>query len=99
MVSGSIAVLVWRLLKSGDPDSMGLASITAVVWTSACFGIVLEGPMGAVIFWTVLGLANTRLRQVPSKSGAPSKREGPSAESEDWPVAKAGAFDIQSGNP
>jgi hypothetical protein len=99
MVSGSIAVLVWRLLKSGDPDSMGLASITAVVWTSACFGIVLEGPMGAVIFWTVLGLANTRPRQVAGESVVPAETARPNAESEDWPVAKAGAFDIQSGNP
>lgn len=30
-------------------------------WTilaSACFGVVLEGPMGATIFWTLLGLAH-----------------------------------------
>jgi hypothetical protein len=29
-----------------------------VILTSACFGVVLEGPMGAVVFWSVLGLAN-----------------------------------------
>jgi O-antigen ligase len=31
------------------------------VWailTSACFGVVLEGPMGAVLFWTSLGMAS-----------------------------------------
>jgi len=28
------------------------------IFTSACFGVVLEGPMGAVVFWTLLGLAN-----------------------------------------
>lgn len=29
-----------------------------VVFLSACFGVVLEGPMGAVVFWTLLGTAN-----------------------------------------
>ena len=28
------------------------------IFTSACFGVVLEGPMGAVVFWTILGLAS-----------------------------------------
>lgn len=28
------------------------------IFVSACFGVVLEGPMGAVVFWTALGLAN-----------------------------------------
>ncbi len=28
------------------------------IFFSACFGVVLEGPMGASIFWTLLGLAN-----------------------------------------
>jgi hypothetical protein len=33
----------------------------ACVWTilvSACFGVVLEGPMGAVVFWSLLGILN-----------------------------------------
>jgi hypothetical protein len=37
--------------------------VDAVPWvtawailTSACFGVVLEGPMGAVLFWTALGI-------------------------------------------
>ena len=29
-----------------------------VVFTTACFGVVLEGPMGAVVFWSALGLAD-----------------------------------------
>lgn len=28
-----------------------------VIFVSACFGVVLEGPMGAVVFWTLLGTA------------------------------------------
>lgn len=29
-----------------------------IIFTTACFGVVLEGPMGAIPFWLVLGLAN-----------------------------------------
>lgn len=29
-----------------------------VILTCACFGVVLEGPMGAVVFWITLGFAN-----------------------------------------
>lgn len=29
-----------------------------VMLVAACFGVVLEGPMGAMVFWTLLGLAN-----------------------------------------
>ena len=28
------------------------------IFVSACFGVVLEGPMGAAVFWTLLGMAN-----------------------------------------
>ncbi len=37
---------------------LGWWSIAWVILTSACFGVVLEGPMGAVLFWSALGLAN-----------------------------------------
>jgi hypothetical protein len=92
-VSAGIAILVWRLLKSGDPDGMGLASVIVVVWLSACVGVVLEGPMGAVIFWTVLGLASSRSLAL---LGADMPAAGNQAVGE-WPVAKAGALSTQSG--
>ena len=95
-VSVSIAALVWRLLKSRDPDGMGLASVVAVVWLSACFGVVLEGPMGAVIFWTALGLANARMCQVAAKAPIPTEVDRAEGTSEHWPVAKAGALDTQA---
>ena len=63
-VLSGVAALLWRHLKQGDPDGMGLASVAAVICLSACFGVVLEGPMGAVVFWSVLGLANS---QAPRK--------------------------------
>jgi hypothetical protein len=40
-----------------DDSSLGLWLIAWAILGSACFGVVLEGPMGAVVFWTVLGLA------------------------------------------
>jgi O-antigen ligase len=98
-VSAGIARMVWRLFKRGDPDGMGLASVACVIWVSACVGVVLEGPMGAVLFWTVLGLANSKASlETPALARVRDSR--PLAASPgDWPVAKAGAFDIQSGNP
>lgn len=57
-VSAGLARLVWRLLKRGEPDGMGLASAALVIWISGCVGVVLEGPMGAVAFWTLAGLAS-----------------------------------------
>lgn len=35
-----------------------LGCAASVIFVSACFGVVLEGPMGAVVFWTLLGLAH-----------------------------------------
>lgn len=38
-----------------------------VVFVSACFGVVLEGPMGAVVFWTLLGVANAPPAATPAE--------------------------------
>lgn len=43
-----------------DPVSWSFWASAWVVLLSACLGVVLEGPMGAVIFWTLLGLAHAR---------------------------------------
>ncbi|HEY1764777.1 MAG TPA: O-antigen ligase family protein [Opitutaceae bacterium] len=90
-LSASMARVAWRLLRRGDPDGLGLASIACVIWISACVGVVLESPMGAVIFWTVLGMASAcaarALAEVPKAEAAASRV---------WPVAKAGVFDTQS---
>lgn len=51
-----IALHSWRAI----PDSPAAAAPWCVVWAmlvSACLGVVLEGPMGAVVFWTTLGVA------------------------------------------
>jgi hypothetical protein len=92
-VSAGVALLSWRLLRSGDPDGVGFASVVVVIWLSACFGVVLEGPMGAVIFWTVLGLASSRRALL---GAGPHGRAGSHSGGE-WPVAKEAPLSTQSG--
>jgi O-Antigen ligase len=89
-VSAGLGRMAWRLFRGGTPDGVGLASIVCVTWISACFGVVLEGPMGAVVFWTVAGLANARAWSAVRSEGAVQA---------DRPVAKAGAFDHQPALP
>lgn len=48
----------WPAFRLWDFPAMGLWSVVWVLWFSACFGVVLEGPMGAVLFWSVLGMAH-----------------------------------------
>ncbi len=94
-VSASMAAMAWRLLKRGEPDGMGLASIVLVVWLSSCFGVVLEGPMGAVVFWVALGLANSSLRRGVA-TGSPSAGSTTACDSPERPVAMAAALGTQS---
>jgi O-antigen ligase len=44
-----------------DPGMQEALTLQAACWVvliSACFGVVLEGPMGAIPFWIMLGLAH-----------------------------------------
>jgi O-antigen ligase len=63
-VVGAMTTRTWRALH--DPERIytsGAAWCSAwVLLLCAGFGVVLEGPMGAVVFWTLLGLANATLR-------------------------------------
>jgi len=65
-VAGGMLLLTGRCFQQGNLDSIGLVSLAWVLWFSACFGVVLEGPMGAVVFWTALGLANAGLTDLPA---------------------------------
>lgn len=49
----------WRLARRGINENLGLQLFAWAILVSACFGVVLEGPMGAVVFWITLGLANS----------------------------------------
>jgi O-antigen ligase len=62
----------WRCLRhTSDPVTWSLWCGAWVILVSGCFGVVLEGPMGAVIFWTLLGLANST--PVPDETTAPAE--------------------------
>lgn len=52
-----------------DPALDYAITLQAAVWVvmvSACLGVVLEGPMGAIPFWTMLGLAHHAATQIPT---------------------------------
>ena len=53
-------VRIARLVRTNDSAlvAFGWWSVSWVMFASACFGVVLEGPMGAILFWTSLGLAH-----------------------------------------
>lgn len=61
-IAGCMVAMTRRAFGTNDWDTIGLISVAWVIWISACFGVVLEGPMGAVVFWTLLGLANAESR-------------------------------------
>lgn len=58
--------------ERGGGQALLLHALCWVVLVSACFGVVLEGPMGAIPFWILLGLAHeeaTRPAPAPSVPG------------------------------
>jgi hypothetical protein len=46
-----------------------------VILISACFGVVLENPMGAVVFWILLGLAHASTKAVTEAAAASEVEE------------------------
>lgn len=55
-----LAGRTWRVICDPASDARRVA-LWAALWpiaVSACFGVVLEGPMGAIVFWILLGLAH-----------------------------------------
>jgi hypothetical protein len=56
---GLLATRTWRVVRDPESDATQVAQWIALwpIIVSACFGVVLEGPMGAVLFWTLLGIA------------------------------------------
>ena len=93
--SAAMMRTAWTLLRHGSADDRGMASVVCVMWVSASFGVVLEGPMGAVVFWSVLGLAHARAKAPVSDPASPCTRCTSTASGE-WPVAKGDAFCSES---
>jgi O-antigen ligase len=68
---GIIAVRTWRTVRAGPREGMLWCCVWAI-FASACLGVVLEGPMGAVVFWTILGLANAEYLAAKDDADAPA---------------------------
>lgn len=59
VASMSVATLATARERTGvGVANLAWWSAAWVLMISACFGVVLEGPMGAVLFWSLLGIAN-----------------------------------------
>ena len=58
-IIGVIGGRTWRAVRAGPREAAPWCAVW-IMFVSACFGVVLEGPMGAVVFWTVLGVAASR---------------------------------------
>jgi hypothetical protein len=92
----TIAVMMarstWPAIRRRDFDAMGLWSVTWILWFSACFGVVLEGPMGAVVFWTALGMASatTAAEQEQREEEDAASHVPPAADSPAAPLPNAG---------
>jgi len=95
-VTASMAALVWKLLRRGEPDGMGLACIAISVFLSACFGVVLEGPMGATVFWITLGMASAAARTERPSGPASPQTHCTSTASGEWPVANGASLGSES---
>ena len=57
-VTGAILVRSVQSIRA-KRESAYLWAAVLVILSSSAFGVVLEGPMGAVIFWAMLGLASS----------------------------------------
>jgi O-antigen ligase len=72
---GFMARRTWREIRrvrddpGAEAETLALWCAVWVIFVSACFGVVLEGPMGAVVFWTLLGLAAGRTTLPAEESG------------------------------
>lgn len=69
------AIATWRLVRlarsgSGSlEEALGLHAIAWLMMVGACFGVVLEGPMGAIPFWIILGLAQATATPIAPAAG------------------------------
>lgn len=77
-VLATMAVYTWRAVRAGAIEAAPWCAAW-VIAISACLGVVLEGPMGAVVFWILLGLANGRRRARLQPAGAEENSAAPTS--------------------
>lgn len=67
----------WRVARRGDPLELTPWAAAWAILASASFGVVLEGPMGAVVFWILLGTASGYTASLAEPSSATEQTEEP----------------------
>ena len=67
-----IARLTWKALLGSNDRAVAYWCMVWVIFVSSCFGVVLEGPMGAVPFWIIVGLAHFESAQLTASIALPS---------------------------
>jgi O-antigen ligase len=75
MLLCAIAGRTWRdarLRPEHQPNPAWLGAWG--IFITACFGVVLEGPMGAIVFWTLLGLANSYTYEIEGPTDFPLRK-------------------------
>jgi hypothetical protein len=87
IIVGLVCNRTWRALRNAGTDGTiaGIWLAVLLILVSSCFGVVLEGPMGAVIFWSLMGLANG----MPARTDNDGKSEPDSSASKHTAVAAA----------
>ena len=84
LITAIIARRIIRAARNHD-SALGTWCAAWIILVSACFGVVLEGPMGAVIFWSALGLAaaesqnDSPIKEINSEVPESLPNAGPSA--------------------
>jgi O-antigen ligase len=79
-LAGLVGFRAWRTLRTTeDPVGWAWACILCLILVSASLGVVLEGPMAAVVFWTLLGLAQGARPEPADDPAAPAGEAGGTA--------------------
>lgn len=73
------AIATWRLARlartgpGAFDEALALHAIVLLMMVGACFGVVLEGPMGAIPFWVLLGLCSSAQDKAESPGNVSEK--------------------------
>lgn len=88
----SLVTQTWRALRRSEPMEWGLWCAVLTILVAANFGVVLEGPMGAVPFWIMLGLASGMrpAAAVPEPPVRPRTENSPAETSASLQAERAG---------
>ncbi len=67
VMAGLLLTKAVQAVRAGQNENIILLGGALIILVSSCLGVVLEGPMGAVVFWTLLGLANPKEAETPKE--------------------------------